>query len=79
MISHFGDSIVLLFLLSRTHLQCGCQLMWKMSIHYSNTDMSIDGCETPLEGSNQVQNASQATRNQLEPCYVENVHCIDLE
>ena len=68
--SHFSDLIISLFSLHRTYLPCGCQLIWKMYMHYPNTDVSIDRCETPLEGSNHVQNASQLTPRFMQQCLV---------
>ena len=44
-----------------------------MSIHQSNTDVPIYGCEMALEANEQVQNASEARTNQLESDFVVNV------
>ena len=47
-----------------------------MPMHQSNTDVPICGCERPLEANEQVQNACEATRNQLESDSVVNVASI---
>ena len=67
---YFGN---LFFVLAQTHLLCGCQLKHVMHTHLSNTDVSTYGCEPSLEGTNQVQNASQPTTDQLEIVCVVNV------
>ena len=51
----------------------GCDFKWKMSMHQSNTDVPLYGCERPLEANAQVQNASEASTTQVESVYVENV------